>query len=1000
MLKLEKTYELSWLTDPQVFQVNKLPYHSDHDILNEKGEGQLPFSLNGKWKFAYFEDLEDVNFNLINNDNEKQLTNDIQVPAHIQLQGFGYPQYVNTMYPWDGCEKITPPQIPSKNPVGWYSRYFDLPNDYLNKEVRICFEGVEPCLYIWLNGKFIGYSENSFSHSEFDLTSAIKEKDNYICVMVVRFCTGSWLEDQDFWRFSGIFRDVNLYCVDKVFVEDLHVIPQLDESLKNGNLKSRSLIKCTKETSISARFELLEASICENITLDCKEGLNELVFDCCIYSPKLWDSEQPNLYTFKVTLFDKDTGEFLTSVKTEIGFRRFEMKNKIMHLNGKRIIFRGVNRHEFHHKKGRAISAEEIEWDLKTIKQNNFNAVRTSHYPNNSLFYRLCDKYGLYVIDEANLETHGTWMIMGKVVPTENTLPYNNLKWQESVLDRAKSLVERDKNHPSILIWSCGNESYAGDVLKNMADWFRKRDDSRLVHYEGVFHNRDYDETSDIESQMYTKPQDVEEYLKNNPKKPIIMCEYAHAMGNSCGNVNLYTELEDKYPMYQGGFIWDFIDQSLEKDNNGVKYLAVGGDFSDRPNDAYFCGNGLVFADRTITPKMSEIKYLYQPLNICCNNEGVLISNRNFFASTKNYNFVWILLCNGKEVQRGELNIDIAPNEKKLYPLNLSLEKNNCEYILECKAIISEDAPWAKKGHEVAFGQGILNSSVLSEMPKQEFAELIDGDCNIGAVMDNGFAMISKATGKIYSIRNRKAEFIKNPIALDFWRAPTDNDRGNRSPAHWAQWKVASMYSYCESIYINDEKNKVIADFLIPTNPKRHCKVEYEFFKEGVIKVSAKLDKIEEDIPCFGITFKMPGKYQKLKWYGNSQSEAYVDRENGCRISENESIVNNEYIPYLKPQECANKTQLRYLLLSDEDGNKIKIFADKAFEGSALPYTSHELENADNITSLPPKQDVVVSVYSGKCGVGGDDSWGAPVHEQYLFKSENNMKFSFFIKIL
>ena len=601
-------YTLDWLTDPEVFAVNRIAAHSDHRIYANHLEADADNSsliqnLNGTWKFAWAKNPSEWQQKFYEESDSTDNFDNIQVPGHMELQGYGKPQYVNTIYPWEGQEHLRPPFISEKdNPVGSYVRYFDLNDALKNKRVFISFQGVETAMYVWLNGEFIGYSEDSFTPSEFELTPYIREKDNKLAVAVFKRSSASWLEDQDFWRFSGIFRDVFLYAAPSAHVRDMRVIADYDGT--NGIFSATLDIagKC------SVRSILTD----ENGTVIAQSNEKESV-NWTIENSKPWSAEIPNLYTFTVILTDEDGNEIEVS-RTKVGFRRFELKNGIMCLNGKRIIFKGINRHEFDAKTGRAITKEDMLFDIQFMKKNNINAVRTCHYPNNSLWYQLCDAYGIYLIDETNLETHGTWQKLGATDPSWN-VPGSLPEWKEAVLDRAKSMYERDKNHASVLIWSCGNESYCGEDIAAMSEYFRSVDPTRLVHYEGVTRVPDnqYDFITDMESHMYAKPQEVEEYLKQNTGGPYISCEYMHAMGNSLGGLSLYTDLEDKYEAYQGGFIWDYIDQAiLQKDEaTGRETLRYGGDFDDRPSDYEFSGNGIVFADRTEKPAMQEVRYYY-----------------------------------------------------------------------------------------------------------------------------------------------------------------------------------------------------------------------------------------------------------------------------------------------------------------------------------------------------------------------------------------------------
>ena len=585
-------FDLSYLENSEIYEVNRLEAKSDHKFyrnLEELKEDKSSFKtlLNGEWKFHYSKNLDGIINNFYEEDYSVESWDNIKVPGHIQLQGYDKPHYVNTMYSWDGHDDIVPPLIPKRyNPVGCYVKEFDIPSEFFGKPLYISFGGVESAFFLWLNGKFVGYSEDSFTPSDFDLSNLYKVGKNKLAVMVVKFCSGSWLEDQDFWRFSGIFRDVYLYTKPETHINDIFVHTNLKENYKKceldidlkieGNLDS--VIKYTLTDNDNNKILDKTQSI-ESNKLSIKEEVTDI---------KLWSAEESNLYTLLIEVLDKNNN-IIEVIQQKVGFRAFEMINNIMHINGKRIVFKGVNRHEFSCYKGRYVSKEEMLWDVKTMKRNNINAVRTSHYPNQSYFYELCDEYGLYVIDETNLESHGTWQKMGKI-DSKYVVPDSKKEWRECVLDRAKSMLERDKNHPSIIIWSCGNEAFGGENIYLMSEYFRNTDSSRLVHYEGVFNDRRYNNTSDMESRMYAKVKDIEEYLNNNPQKPFMLCEYTHAMGNSNGAMYKYIELEDKYQMYQGGFIWDFIDQGLmNKDIYGKDYLAYGGDFGDRPTDYNFC---------------------------------------------------------------------------------------------------------------------------------------------------------------------------------------------------------------------------------------------------------------------------------------------------------------------------------------------------------------------------------------------------------------------------
>ena len=624
--------------------------------------------------------------------------------------------------------------------------------------IYISFQGVESAFYVWLNGEFVGYSEDSFTPAEFELTSFVTDGENKLAVEVYQRSTGSWLEDQDFWRFSGIFRDVYLYTVPKVHVNDLNVRADLDASYKRGTLDIdlNFLTDVPSGTKTVARLTEKNGSLVESQTVESNDVKGNISFD--ITAPHLWSAEDPYLYKLYIQIFDKDDN-LVEVIPQKVGFRRFEIIDKVMCINGKRIVFKGVNRHEFNCYSGRAITKEDMLWDIKALKRNNINAVRTSHYPNQTYWYELCDEYGLYVIDEMNLETHGSWQKMGAIEPSWN-VPGNKKEWGNVVMDRAISMYERDKNHPSIIIWSCGNESYAGEVILNVSNYFRSVDSSRLVHYEGVFHNRDYNDTSDMESRMYAKPADIEAYLNDNPEKPYISCEYMHAMGNSLGGMYKYTDLEHKYPMYQGGFIWDYMDQALmKKDRYGNDFLAYGGDFGDRPTDYEFCGNGIVFANRVESPKMQEVKFLYQNVKLIPDQTGLTIVNDNLFTNVKEYDLEYILYLEGKEIYRNKLSADVEPQCKGrvdfYWPDNLQVDPG--EYCIHTSLKLKEPNLWADASYEIAFGQFVYNKKqdVIEEKEAiEENLKVVEGDVNIGVHGKDFTIMFSKQVGSLISVNN------------------------------------------------------------------------------------------------------------------------------------------------------------------------------------------------------------------------------------------------------
>ena len=980
---------LEWLANPEIYEVNREKAHSDHTYTTK--DGNLRQSLNGTWKFNYTEHPDSRPADFYKTDFDVTSFDDIIVPGHIQLQGYDKPQYVNTQYPWEGHEQLVPPQIPKKrNPVGSYVKFFDVDKELLGKETFISFQGVETAIYVWLNGEFVGYSEDSFTPSEFNITPYLKEKNNKLAVEVYRYSTASWLEDQDFWRFSGIFRDVYLYAVPEIHVRDMKVIADYDYENGNGILATELDIIGDSDYEIK-------------LTLTDKNGIKVYEGNTANVSASIpdimpWSAEQPNLYT--ITAEISSDSEIIETAETKIGFRTFELKDGIMCLNGKRIVFKGINRHEWNAEGGRVVTEDDMLWDIRFMKQNNINAVRTCHYPNNSLWYQLCDEYGIYLIAETNLESHGTWQKMGACEPSIN-VPASLPEWKEACLDRARSMYERDKNHASVLIWSCGNESYCGDDIAAMADYFHEVDKTRLVHYEGVVWNRKYDHITDMESRMYAKPDEVEEYLKQNTGKPYISCEYMHAMGNSLGGMKLYTDLEDKYEAYQGGFIWDYIDQSLYKD--GV--LVYGGDFDDRASDYGFCTNGIVYADRTYSPKVSEAKRLYSNIRMSLENGVLTVENRNLFTDTSGYIFKVTLEKEGDTLSAEEHRLNISAGEAGSVKLGLDIPENGGEYVLTAYAVLAEDTIWAEKGHEISFAQQIVKTPEITAPMTAHKAEIVYGDFCIG-VNGEGFSMqFDKREGGVSSLVYNGVEYITRAPKVSFFRAHTDNDTGAGYPCENAQWQIAGKCAKLLGFETkeNADSLEVTFKFLAPTVPSFEYKVTYIAYFDGRLGVKAEYDGVKglSDMPVFAMDFKMKKQYDKFTFYGMGPDENYIDRNNGARLGVYTLTALENFTKYLNPQECGNRTGVRYVNVYEENGAGLNFTAtENPFEMSVLPYNAYELDNAMHRDELPDPTYTWVRIAAKQMGVGGDDSWGAPVHKEFKINSEEAMSLEFIVSSL
>lgn len=1011
------TADLAWLSDQEIYQVNRIAAHSDHTYYEADEDTasdamKLTQSLNGTWQFHYAENvaLRPVGFETVTYDTSG--FDHIKVPGHIQLQGdgkFGHPHYVNTMYPWDGAEALRPPHIPTHyNPVGSYVKTFEVGKDLANKPTFISFQGVETAFYVWLNGQFIGYAEDSFTPSEFELTDYLQAGENKLAVQVFRFSSASYLEDQDFWRFSGIFREVYLYAKPASHVRDLFVKTDLTSDFKSAVLTVDLDLEGDYDTQVTLRLTRAGKTIAQTDpqAADAKLSLSLSVADVA-----LWSAEVPNLYTLFVAI-SKD-GRLVETAKTQVGFRKFELKNKLMTLNGKRLVFKGINRHEFSARNGRAITEADMLWDIRFLKQHNLNAVRTSHYPNQSLWYKLCDRYGIYLIDEANLESHGSWQKMGACEPSWN-VPGNDKTWAGAVMDRAESMLARDKNHPAILIWSCGNESYAGQVIQDMSDYFRREDPSRLVHYEGVFWNRDYDATSDMESRMYAKAAEIETYLANDPEKPYISCEYMHAMGNSLGGMRKYTDLADAYPMYQGGFIWDYGDQALYRSlPNGKEVLSYGGDFNDRVTDYNFSGNGIVFADRTISPKAQEVKYLYQNISMTIQGTSLHIKNDYLFVSTSDFACDMTLLKDGHIWRKQNLSVAVAPGDSQTITLDYGdLSDVREEVVVLISFSLKAATIWAEAGHEVAFAQAVIKEKIMPSLLPPTSMTVVYGDVNIGVHGSDFSVIFSKLSGGIVSLKYGGKELITTPPKPYYWRATTDNDRGNGHERRNAAWFAATLGQEAVASFGELE----VASDIIETPAgyqfsyayhlaiiETTTEVTYTIKADGAILVDVHYQGKAglPELPVLGLNFKLLSEFDQVAYYGKGEAENYIDRSDGAKLGIYETTVEANTTPYLVPQECGNHMATRWVTVANQQGQGLKFsYTGQAFEHAVLPASPFEFENAQHQFELPPFNYTHVNIIGQQMGVGGDDSWGSPVLADYTIDSAKDLIYQFLISPL
>lgn len=962
-------------------------------------------SLNGIWDIECFKNPSKVPTSLLRG--EKILNpKTIEIPSNLQLKGFDVPQYTNTQYPWDAKEALLPPQVPKKdNLVAIYQKEIDINNIKLNENIfHLVFEGVETSLALFINQQYVGYKEDSFTTSTFEINKYLKPGKNLISCIVTHYCSGSWLEDQDFWRLSGIFRPVNLEVLPKKYIQDIFVQPEVNNDLINGSLNVN--LKLNKKTTGKLSFYISKPEIKED-KLNLEDfSLNsltkgELFKEIEIESKKniefskefkniiLYNNEFPTLYSLFVEL---ETENSQYTIALEIGFRKVEIIDNVFYVNKKRIVFNGVNRHEFNSSKGKAIDFSDIKKDLIIMKNNNVDSIRTSHYPNQNLFYSLCNRMGFYVIDETNLETHGTTINPLGQLDYTIAVPYNRNEWKDCTLDRANSMAQRDKNHPSIIMFSCGNESSDGTVLIELSKLL-KSFGNRVIHYENVLFDSEYEAISDVESQMYTKPKDVENFLINHPQKPFMLCEYCHAMGNSCGNLKEYTDLARKYKHYQGGFIWDFIDQSLDFGEDNKVYGGLKGKF---PTDADFCCNGLLFSSYEKSFKLQEIKKLFSPIVLESKDNAIRIINEFNYKDLNEFTFKIEILENGiykkdfdledyfdisriEEPKKDSFTINLEPGKEVL----LDIKKKEIDdliiniYAYDNKNNLIND-------HSFTHIYNYDKNPYFNEI--KEPINLLWGKDNVGVSTNNVNFLIKYLLAKVNGILIDENNILEKPISLEFWRAPNNNDKANDNSIRWAANKARSLYQK----FAGYEQKINEATFDILCFDEKY-KVSYKFDNNSKMQIDIKRlgESRNIDMPCFGISFALNKDYNKIRYFGNIKGEAYNDRKESTLLGIKEENIEDQYVKYVDPQECGNKTDLRYVELLNNENHGLRITTSTIFEGSFLPYSSHEIEEAKHFEDLTSHNYNSIRILHGQSGIAGDDTWGAKIHDEYLYHGIN-----------
>ncbi len=1045
--------------NPAIIGINKeephctlIPYESIEKAKKSiRKNSRFYKSLNGLWKFNWAKKPSErpLNFYKLNfNDSKWKL---IKVPSNWETQGYGIPRYLDVEYPF----KKNPPYIQHyNNPVGSYRRYFKIPADWKEREIFLHFDGVQSAFYLWINGEKVGYSQGSRTPAEFNITKYLKEGENLLAVEVYRWSDGSYLEDQDMWRLSGIFRDVYLMATPKVHIRDFEIRP-LSNDLKTWTLRvvakvknlsdrpyKKVKVKCELYDSLGNLFTI--SPKLENMTVFLSPSAEStLIMKTKVKNPKLWSAEKPNLYTLILKLFGEKEN-LLEIESAKFGFRKIEIKNGQFFLNGKPILFKGVDRHEHNPILGHYVTEEQMRKDLEIMKKFNINAVRTSHYPNDPRWLELCDEYGIYVIDEANIESHG----MG--YKPEKTLA-NKPEWKKAHFERYRRMVERDKNHPSIVIWSMGNEAGDGTTFEYISYWSHLRDSTRPVQYERAGMRAH----TDLVVPMYSRVESLIKYAKEHNDRPYVLCEYAHAMGNAVGNLKEYWDAIRKYRVLQGGFIWDFIDQGLlRKDKNGKEFFAYGGDFGDFPTDYNFCINGLISPDRTVQPELWEVKKVYQNVHFTSFdpiNGKIKVYNEFFFTNLNEFDIFWNIKENGKTVRQGKLNtLSISPQKEEIVRINYGNIRflSGKEYFLNLSVRLKKDEKWGKKGHEIAFDQIKIPTKKVFQKDKvvnKAYLKVKDTRDKFIVSGSNFIVSFCKKHGVLGFLKYGDLTVIKsddnfmNGPVLNVFRPPTDNNmdlaksyiRKLMEERKWTKEQALKQlrdWGYGES-YIQkllkqktwyntglNNLKRIVKKFESGKNADGSIFVKivvdnfgvngagflresiYNIYGNGRIKVKniiTPYGNLPKILPKIGVRMIINGDLKDIEWYGRGPEENYPDRKTGYPIGIYRKTVEQMFYPYVKPQETGNHEDVRWVVLKNDNGKGIKIESAESFSFTALKYTPNIIAEAKHPTELIPIKGIFLSIDAKVLGLG-NGSCGPGVLEKYYVRPEKT-EYSFFV---
>jgi len=1015
LLLVCNSFAAEWDKSPEIFQVNRLTQRAVSMSYSTMAEAQACDrrsspryqSLSGVWKFYYVEKPDSRHATFFEDAFDASSWKDIAVPGSWQTQGYDHAIYTNTIYPWTGYERPSPPQAPTVyNPVGHYRRDFTLPDGWNSSKVYLHFEGVESAFYVWVNGQYVGYGEDTFTSDEFDITDKVRSGKNNIAVQVFRWCDGSWLEDQDFIRLSGIFRDAYILSTPKVHIQDFQIDAGLSTNYTDGELKTSVWVRnffgatiadhSVELSLFSTEGTAIFTPLSQPITSIANGAEVKVDFTRAVSGPKLWSAEKPNLYTLVLALKDSD-GQLLEARSARIGFRKVELKKDsgnrtVLYVNNKPVKFKGVNRHEMDPDHGRVISLERMKEDILIMKRNNINAVRTSHYPNDPRWYDLCNEYGLYVMDETNVESHGV----------SGTLPKSDDSWRANCVDRITSMIARDKNYPCVVIWSLGNEAGFGNVFTSMRDKAHELDATRPVHYEGDNAN------ADINSNMYPSVNTVQSYSDNS--KPYVVCEYSHAMGNSVGNFFKYVDAFYANPRSCGGFIWDFVDQGLRRGT--TNWFNFGGLWGDNPNEDNFCVNGIINPDRKPQPELEEVRYQYRDIIVKADDllaGKVTIENRYLFTNCNEFTGSWELTTANTVIEKGTLTstqIDIPPLSSKSVTVSFGTPAltPGHEYFLTFQFTLTTKVSWADAGYSVANEQLPLPFTV-PKVPKvaiSSLPELLMNETSTQVVFTAKDVSITfdTKTGTLTDYTYKGTQLLKSGPVPNFWRAPTDNDRGNQHPTRCAEWQYAGrdrVLTQFDVSSVSTWEKRVAVKFNLTKAGSSSMEMNWTIYGSGdiVVDYTVTPDGSMDEIPVVGTILSIPAAFSKVTWYGRGPQENYCDRNRGSQVGEYGSTVDAMYVPYSEAQTTGQRTDVRWACLHNESGTGIMAVGSPLMEFNALWYTPEQMTQKKYPWDLVKDSNISFRIDLREMGVGGDNSWGARTHSEFVNDTKKSYKHTF-----